>query len=376
MPHHKSKSGKKNQSPFCRGRKKLKTCKKTNEGRVFPDERKNCLAQSDLGSYFQQDAQWPELFPDNNDESCSQSESKLTESMESLRKRKAAEPDSESFSDSDSSSGSESTTFQPTVGRYIVDPECVQVMLDNSAVCKFCHSPLHILEKAKSRQGLGAKWIFCCTSETCVSHKTRASVPISECSGQKYTVNACSVAAFRAIGKGRAAAEKCLSMMDLSSPIFTWSKYTKELETKSKELTEVRMKDAVFELRKFKRCIGEIPDCTDDQLKNKMVDCAASFDGSCSSRGWSARDGVVAAISEDTGKVLDVVFMTSSCPHCKMMGDKRTGGELTRLEFLDWYIKHEPDCQLNHDGSAQVSKLAQHTISVFTRYNIYIYKYI
>ena len=65
------------------------------------------------------------------------------------------------------------------------------------------------------------------------------------------------------------------------------------------------MEDAVFELKKLKRCIGEVPDCTDDQLKSEIVDCAASFDASWNSRGWSARDGVVAAISDDTGKVLD-----------------------------------------------------------------------
>jgi thiol-disulfide isomerase/thioredoxin len=143
-------------------------------------------------------------------------------------------------------------------------------------------------------------------------------------------------------------------MMDLSSPVFTWSKYTKELETKSKELTDISMEDAVLELRNFKRCIGEIPDCMDDQLKTKMVDCATSFDCSWSSRGWSARNGVVVAVSEDTGKVIDVVFMTSSCPHCKQMEDKRTRGETSIIEFLEWYIKHEPNCQLNHDGSAQV----------------------
>jgi hypothetical protein len=62
----------------------------------------------------------------------------------------------------------------------------------------------------------------------------------------------------------------------------------------------------------------------------------------------------VAAVSEDTRKIIDVVFMTSSCPHCKQMEDKRTRGETSRLEFLEWYIKHEPNCQLNHDGSAQV----------------------
>ena len=253
----------------------------------------------------------------NETGSASRSKAKITDSLESLKKRKAQESESctdESDSSTLGDNKSDGNGFQATVGCYIVDPECLQEMLDNSAVCKDCHSPLRIVKKVNSRHGLGAKWIFRCTKQTCISQKIRNAVPISEYCRQKYAVNVSSVVAFRSIGKGRAAAKKCLSMLDLSSPVFTWSNYTKQLEAASKELTDVRTKDAVFELKQFKRCVGEVPDCTDDELKCKMVDCAASFDCSWSSRGWSARDGIVAAISEDTGKVLEEVFMTSSCP--------------------------------------------------------------
>jgi hypothetical protein len=89
-------------------------------------------------------------------------------------------------------------------------------------------------------------------------------------------------------------------------------------------------------------------------LKNKTVDVGASFDCAWSSRGWSARDGVVAAISEDTGRVLDVVYMTRSCSHCKKMEEKRASGQLSKIEFFEWYIGHEENCYLNHEGSAQV----------------------
>lgn len=75
---------------------------------------------------------------------------------------------------------------------------------------------------------------------------------------------------------------------------------------------------------------------------------------SWSSKGWSARDGVVAAISADTGKVLDVRFKTNSCPQCTEMENKRKGDEVTRMEFLEWYLKHEPNCYINHEGSSQV----------------------
>jgi hypothetical protein len=48
--------------------------------------------------------------------------------------------------------------------------------------------------------------------------------------------------------------------------------------------------------------------------------------------GWSACDGLVAAVSEDTGKVLDVVYMTRECKQCKQMEEKR--GDLSRLDYL------------------------------------------
>ena len=39
----------------------------------------------------------------------------------------------------------------------------------------------------------------------------------------------------------------------------------------------------------------------------KVVNVDASFACSWSSRGWSARDGLVAAVSEDTGKLRSLV---------------------------------------------------------------------
>ena len=63
---------------------------------------------------------------------------------------------------------------------------------------------------------------------------------------------------------------------------------------------------------------------SDEELQEKVVDVAASFDCSWSSRGWSARNGVVAVISEDTGKVLDAVYITHSCRKCTDIEDKRS----------------------------------------------------
>ncbi len=89
-------------------------------------------------------------------------------------------------------------------------------------------------------------------------------------------------------------------------------------------------------------------------------------------RGWSARDGLVAAVSEDTGKVLDVIYLTRECSKCKGMEEKRSRGEVSRIEFLSWYIAHEPSCLLNHEGSAQVLKQLHMHVST----EVYAYRHL
>ena len=51
-------------------------------------------------------------------------------------------------------------------------------------------------------------------------------------------------------------------------------------------------------------------------------DVATSFDGSWSSRGWTANKGIVSAIVEGTCQVLDVVFKSSTCTECTKMEKK------------------------------------------------------
>ena len=251
-------------------------------------------------------------------------------------------------------------------GNFVVSIACLQQMLENAAVCKDCHSPLALLEKIGSRQGLAAMWLYSCTNSICTSHQTRVPTPTSERTRHKYNINVSSVVAFRAIGKGRTAAEKCFAILDIPSPVYTWDKHTKVIREKLEVLTENSMTDAALEVKQFMRDCGKIPECPDEELGQKIVDVGTSFNCSWSSRGWSARDGVVAAILEDTSKVIDVVFMTSSCPGCKAMEDKHAQDEISKLDYLDWYIKHEPDCEKNHDGSAQVNQ---------TIYNIFLFLY-
>ena len=85
-----------------------------------------------------------------------------------------------------------------------------------------------------------------------------------------------------------------------------------------------------------------------------IVDVPTCFDGSWSTRGWVAKKGIVAAIAENTGQVIDVVYKVNSCRECDKMNERRNKGEIDTLAYLTWYVKHEPNCFYNHDGSPQV----------------------
>ena len=272
-----------------------------------------------------------------------------------IEKSREESGDSESAFNSSEEVSEESSVFSMPKGNYTVNPENLNQMLECSAVCKVCHSSLYVVEKEGSKQGLRAKWNFQCRNELCAWRMLAQWFPISRKSNKIYDVNRASVIGFRAIGKGRSAAQRCFSFLGLS-PVYTWEKHTTVVEEKVKDLMETDFNQAVLQLKQLKRTVGDVAECTDQELVEKVIDVGASFDCSWSSRGWSARDGLVAAVSEDTGKVLDVIYLSRECKHCKEMEQKRETGELSRLDYLSWYITHESNCLLNHEGSAQVWK--------------------
>ena len=101
--------------------------------------------------------------------------------------------------------------------------------------------------------------------------------------------------------------------------------------------------------------LGELS-CSREDLDNAVVDAGVTIDASWCSRGWTATDAVIAAISVDTGKVVDVVHMSSSCSECKKMEKRRSEEDLSRLEYLAWLNSHDSNCFLNHEGSSAVSQ--------------------
>ena len=68
-----------------------------------------------------------------------------------------------------------------------------------------------------------------------------------------------------------------------------------------------------------------------------------------------------AAISVDSGKILDTEIMSRKCKGCVMMGDCKINDP---IRYEDWHASH--DCGLNYKGSAPNMEEAG-SVSIFQR---------
>ena len=228
---------------------------------------------------------------------------------------------------------------------WIISLQSLQSALNENAVCRTCLQPLQINETVERRAGLATTFsIFCKSNCNPKSFETSPKV------GRIYEVNQTSILAARMIGKGRAGLNKLCSIMGLSNPVSkkSYSKHTSAFEEKAKELLEENLSEAALKVKELELDEG--------QSKSDVVDIATCFDGTWSSRGWSARDGVVSAISEGTSQIVDVVYKTTFCRLCKDQEKAKAEGKISHFDYLVWYVKHEPKCLLNHNASAQVSE--------------------
>lgn len=218
-------------------------------------------------------------------------------------------------------------------------------------MCSRCKEGSIVFER-QSRTGLGGRWVIKCQNESCgFINQQFDATPKQE---RIYDINRSLVLGCRLIGRGFSAAQKLTSILNLPTPVSRgpWSKHTRTLEECAKELLEEDLRQASIEVRDFKSKL------VDEEVgENELIDAGVSVDGSWSSRGWTARDGLVTVVSIDTGKVLDVVYLTNNCSQCTLKERQLKEGEITRLDYYKWCVEHEESCKLNHEGSSQVCKL-------------------
>ncbi|GFX85919.1 uncharacterized protein TNCV_2473211 [Trichonephila clavipes] len=119
-------------------------------------------------------------------------------------------------------------------------------------------------------------------------------------------VNTRFVYGMRQIGKGFSAGFKLCGTLNL--PRLSKTAYTNhdnKLMSVISEVSELSMQKAASELLVL------------HPTKNKIVECSISVDGTWQRRGYSSMNGCVAALSVDTGKVVDIEIMSSYCPTCR-----------------------------------------------------------
>ena len=101
------------------------------------------------------------------------------------------------------------------------------------------------------------------------------------------------------------------------------SKNTKKLVETSSEVTVSNMEMAAKEVHSI------------NNNNSDMKSTGVSFDCTQNSRGWQAKEGIVAAI---TTKILDIVKKTTYCRDCQKNQKLRDDNEMKPLEYMEWFM--------------------------------------
>ena len=253
--------------------------------------------------------------------------------------------DLESSSESDNSSDEEYD--EPLTSCYwIMNIDFLQECLKKACTCKYCHNEVRITENCSFRAGLATKFELTCANSECLlkedcftTKKTRHS----------FDINRQSILATRLAGKGRKGILKICSVLGLSSPLAK-SRFSEHVKFWEKTSYDLREENLFMCAKRAKELMARENGVNVDTV----LDVPTSFDGSWSSRGWTANNGIVSAIADISSQVIDISYKCRSCAQCTLMNERKHNGEVTAVGYLDWFIEHEINCFKNHDGSPQV----------------------
>ena len=160
-----------------------------------------------------------------------------------------------------------------------------------------------------------------------------------------YEVNYRAVYASRTVGIDHTGLETICGILNMPKPMTAtnYNNISFVFRDAAKELAENSMKTAADQLRINK--------------ESDVIDIGVSVDGSWQRRGFSSLNGVVAAISIDNGKVIDVEPLSRYCRECAV-NSRKIKDEKTHIE--------QNGCKINHVGSAP-SMETEGVIRIFQR---------
>ncbi|XP_074645896.1 uncharacterized protein LOC141902155 [Tubulanus polymorphus] len=146
---------------------------------------------------------------------------------------------------------------------------------------------------------------------------------------------------FRSFGEGLQSIEKFCMAVNMPPPM-TPKNFTNLVDIMADKYNieaRISLSKAAAEVRKKVTGLADPGDVT--------VQSGVSVDGAWQRRGHASHNGFVSAISTVNSKVLDVEVMSNFCASCNKMESK-----MESREYMRWKVKHAPQCNLNHSGSA------------------------
>ncbi|XP_013398023.2 uncharacterized protein LOC106164605 [Lingula anatina] len=313
----------------------------------FPEERKKILKESMRGGWGKP------VFVESDDE---------RENLPGASARKILK-DLEQPSESSDSDREEETV---ATGYRLWHSGQLLESVNKSCVCRVCGGVVVLVESKQKRQGWACQMRWICT--VCGGIPEEGWTSTSRKTGRFFEVNRASVLGMRAIGEGHTSAAKLSGYLSMPPPIcsHSWLEHTQALGDKSRELASESMMAAAIRVKKLLH--GSDVDI------NEVVDCGITIDGSWQTRS-NSKHGFVAAISVDTGEVLDVHYMCTTCRTCDSFNSKPH----TAAEEIEFHLTHFAQCPQNHDGSAQameaegVSVLYNRSLELYNlRYNPFV----
>ena len=223
---------------------------------------------------------------------------------------------------------------------FICNFRIIKNIFEKYSTCSECNSKLILLHNKSVRMRFSIGIIVQCSN--CDFENTFYSSPSINQSSKPglnpYEINLRAVMAFREIGRGREAMATFTAIMNMPPPLtnHSYDITNNKLHKVCKEISSQSMKAAVSELREMLNANG-----SDDEV----IDCGISIDGTWQRRGYSSLNGVVAGLSHENKKVIDVFTLSKFCMQCEV--HKRINNP---IDFECWKATH--NCQVNHFGSA------------------------
>ena len=122
----------------------------------------------------------------------------------------------------------------------------------------------------------------------------------------------------------------------------TWQYHQKKYHAGACRAAASHFQNAVEHVRDTYEKLGEgEPDA------DGCLDISVSFDGSWHKRGRSSNTGIASVIDVFSGLILDYEVLSKYCHACAI------GPAQDALEYQEWWLKHEPHCDINCRTSSQ-----------------------